>query len=108
MTLDVVWDEEAMERAVQQARDVTHRDPEAATLLIAQVINQQQRLKELGQQPIVAAYRPAKLYAQMCRFYKGWTPKVIDDMHYLTFFAMVREANELAREENKQMNDIKS
>lgn len=99
---DIVWDAEAQEAAMAQAQQVSKRDPEAGALLIAQLIATQKAQQEKGE-PITAApsdYNPARLYAFMARE-AGWEPRQIDNMHYLTFFAIVREVNERIQQENK-------
>lgn len=97
---DLSWDYEAKSAAMRGAQDISHRDPDGAALLVAQLISQEENDDPLYVPP-AQIYQPARLYAQMCHYYQGWTPKVIDDMHYRTFFAMVREANYLQEQENK-------
>jgi len=96
------WDEEAKESAIAQARQLAARDPEAASLLVAQVVAEQ----ELQQQntdyteSTLNKYSPITAYERACKEY-GWKPKDIDEMHYITFFAMLREANERHKQENE-------
>lgn len=95
------WDEEAQENAVVQARQIASRDPEAASLLVAQVVAEQELSKDRAYvDPFANTYKPALVYDRACKEY-GWRPKDIDEMHYLTFFAMLREANERHRQENE-------
>lgn len=94
------WDQDAQDAAVQQARSMSSRDPEAASLLIAHVVAAQELQEQRGS---VAAhvpinYDPRKLYDYMCKEY-GWTVRECDETHYMTFFALVHEANERHRKE---------
>lgn len=95
------WDEEAKEVALYQARQLSHRDPEAASLLVAQTVAEQEMSKdEAYANPFADQYNPALMYDRACREY-GWRPKDIDQMHYVTFFAMMREANERRKQEQE-------
>jgi hypothetical protein len=95
------WDQEARETAVYSARQLSARDPEAASLLIAQVVAEEELSKDREYaDPFASTYNPALVYDRACREY-GWRPRDIDEMHYLTFFAMLREANKRHKEENE-------
>lgn len=87
---------------MSKARQISSRDPEAASLLVAQVVAEQEMAKDSGysRDPFQGHYNPVLLYDRACREY-GWRPKDCDDMHYLTFFAMLREANERHQQENE-------
>ncbi len=101
------WDTEARERAVvaMQGKDLANRDPEAAALLAAQLVAEEEFDRQRGHEPVnVAGYKPARAYAVACKEY-GWTVKTCDEMHYLTFFAMLREAAEINREQSKAVNN---
>lgn len=99
---DVQWDKEAQEAAMAKAQTLAKRDPEAAALLVTQLIATQKAEQSKGD-PITHVpldYKPARLYAFMAREC-GWTPREIDNMHYLAFFAIVREVNERLRQEQQ-------
>lgn len=99
---DLLWDAEAKDAALLQAQQVSKRDPEAGALLIAQLIAVQKTEKEQGINDVTQmpnSYRPAKIYGFMARECH-WTPQQMDSMHYLTFFAIVREVNARIQEEN--------
>ena len=52
--------------------------------------------------PVVhGPYDPMRLYARMAKFYK-WTFESMEQMHFVTFFAFVREAAEINREEAEE------
>lgn len=80
------------------------RDPEAAALLMAQLIVTQevervrQQEQGAGLQAVSAAYSPIALYAYVTQK-TGWTHHEMALMHYLTFFAYVREFIETDRRE---------
>jgi hypothetical protein len=98
------WDEEAKEAAIAQARQLAVRDPEAASLLVAQVVSEQELQKDASYTDTsFNQYNPILVYERACKEY-GWTPRQIDEMHYLTFFAMLREANERHKQEQASYN----
>lgn len=100
------WDSDARDRALTAANKVASRDPEAASLLIAQTIAEEEYAKEPGYiEPEIFThkYDPAEIYDRACYEYK-WTPEVCDKMHYLRFFAMLDRANERRRKENESYN----
>ena len=101
-TVAVAWDSEAEAEATRQAQEASSRDPEAASLLVSQVLVSREIRKEQGyDEPFASEYDPARLYTQVAREFK-YTPTQIDEIHYLTFFAMVRNLVELQEEEERQ------
>lgn len=46
-------------------------------------------------------YDPMKLYARMAKYY-GWSHSEMEQMHFPTFFAYVREANEMMEDEKRE------
>jgi hypothetical protein len=98
------WDDEAQREAMRQARELQKRDPEAASHLIVTLQATQEEQEKKGN--IVDrrpdGYDPIKLYDIVCKEY-GWRPKDIDEMHYMTFFAMVRAMMDRHEEENAQL-----
>lgn len=105
---DIHWDEEARESAMRQAQQTAKRDPEAAALLVTQLIAVQETEKEQGIENVrpPVDYNPLKLYAFIARE-TGWKPREIDEMHYLTFFGIVREINARVHEENNAYKGLK-
>jgi hypothetical protein len=95
------WDEDAQRDAERSAREIAARDPEAASLLIQTLVVTQdaQEAKGVPVPRRPADYEPMKLYEFAAKEW-GYRPKDIDEMHYLTFFALVREANERRKKEN--------
>ncbi|GAC1589121.1 MAG: hypothetical protein NVS4B1_33490 [Ktedonobacteraceae bacterium] len=108
MVSPVEWDEEAQDNAIRQARTLTSRDPEAASLLVAHVIAEQEMQEQRGTlvSRVPVGYDPGALYDYMCHE-NGWRPQDINDMHYLTFFMMVRKANERNKREQDAVNNAK-
>ncbi len=99
------WDEEAQQNALYSARQAQSRDPEAAALIVTTLAVTQDIQEENGElvDRSPNGYNPIKIYDYACREY-GWRPRDIDEMHYLTFFAMVENANERHRRENDAFN----
>jgi 1,2-phenylacetyl-CoA epoxidase PaaB subunit len=92
------WDAEAQQEALIHAQEIANRDPEAASMLITQLLHIQQTQPD---EPAPSLYDPLALYEVMATE-KGWTPKEMDEMHYMTFFGIVRKRNERVREENRR------
>lgn len=96
------WDDDAQMQAQRTAREIAARDPEAASLLIQTLVVTQEAQEAQGipamRRP--EGYEPMKLY-EFAANHWGYRPKDIDDMHYLTFFALVREATERLKRENE-------
>ena len=82
-------------------------DPDGARQLLAQAQAAERKRGKVSRLSGREPYDPAKLYARMCKFYRGWTPRDIDQMHFLTFFAMVREAGIMNEEEQAEYNKAK-
>lgn len=93
----LAWDEEASYRALEQTRSVASRDPEASQYLASQLMAQ-------PHQPSGATYNPSELYAQMlvATGLKAWE---IDRMHFVHFFAQVREVVLLKERERAAYQD---
>ena len=98
------WDDETQRAALRQAQAVSHRDPEAAALLAAHVVASQELQEKRGElvSRTPTGYNPRQIYSYMCKEY-GWTPRDIDEMHYITFFAMLHETNERNLREQEAM-----
>lgn len=76
-------------------------------MLTAQVIAEQEFAKEEGYvNPFSEIYNPILVYDRACAEYH-WTIKDCDEMHYITFFAMLREASERHRQEQAAYNQVK-
>lgn len=103
------WDDEAQREAMKQARELQRRDPEAASHLLVTLAATQEEQEKSG--TIVdrtpEGYRPIVVYDLACREY-GWRPRDIDEMHYLTFFAMMREMADRKERENDAMQAASS
>lgn len=100
------WDIEARETAVRamQSKSLSSRDPEAAALLAAQLVAEEEFDRQHGNEPLVTNdYKPARAYAIVCKEF-GWTVKQCDETHYLAFFAMLRELNEINQEQQDHIN----
>lgn len=98
------WDEDAQREAMRQARELQKRDPEAASHLI---VTLQATQEDQEKQGIIVdrrpdGYDPIKIYDIVCKEY-GWRPIDIDEMHYMTFFAMVRAMMDRHEQENEQL-----
>lgn len=98
------WDAEAQAEALAQARAIQARDPEGAALLIATLVVTQDAQEQSGV-PVERGsdYEPIKIYDFLCKEY-GWRPKDIDEMHYITVFAMLNEASERHRKEQEEID----
>lgn len=97
------WDEEAIEEAEYRARAIEPFDQDAAIEMRAKAAAA--RAKLTGQ-PLVAAplkepYDPMRIYARMAKYY-GWTHEAMERMHFVTFFAYVREASVMNDEEKAE------
>jgi hypothetical protein len=94
------WDEDACYEAEQQARELEVHDLDAASDMRAMV---QAARRKLGLQSHQARepYDPSKLKARMAKYY-GWSYSEIDQMHFVEFFAAVREANVMIEEEKRE------
>lgn len=100
-TIECDWDEEAIENARRQARDLADSDPDASRQLMAQADAACQSLYGQASEP----YDPMQLYARILRFYNGGiTDSDLDRMDYRRFLGYVREAEELSEEERREMN----
>ncbi len=97
------WDDDDQREAQRQARELTKRDPEAASLLIQTLVVTQDAQEAKGvpvsRRPM--GYEPMKLY-EFAASEWGYRPKDIDEMHYMTFFALVHEASERKKKENEK------
>ncbi|GAC1471399.1 MAG: hypothetical protein PVSMB5_20010 [Ktedonobacteraceae bacterium] len=96
------WDIEACEEAEAQAREVEEDDPDAAADMRAMAQAARRKLgiiggAKAGRDP----YDPMKLYARMAKYY-GWSHESMEHMHFPTFFAYLREANEMIEEEKRE------
>ena len=70
---------------------------------MAQLLAAQKSADERGEYvEDVFRYDPAELYAFMCKEY-GWRPCDIDEMHFRTFFALVRKTKKRIERENIQI-----
>jgi len=96
------WDEEAIAVAIESAQSLMEFDPDGARQLLAQAQAAERKRGKVSRVGAKEPYDPARLYARMCRYYKGWTPRDIDAMHFVTFFAMVREASIASEEEQAE------
>lgn len=97
------WDEEAIEEAEYQARALESFDPDAASDLRAMAASARRKLT--GQVPGASTrepYDPMKIYARMAKYY-GWSFEQMQNMHFITFFAFVREASEMNEEEKREI-----
>jgi hypothetical protein len=105
MTEAMDWDDEAQAEALFQARQMQVRDPEGAAMLLATLVITQDLQEQQGE-PVERGgdYEPIKIYDFLCKEY-GWTPKDIDEMHYLTAFAMLNQANDRHRREQDDMDN---
>ena len=94
------WDEEACDEAERQARELEAYDLDAASDMRALASAARSRL--VGR-PIQAnePYDPMKIYARMAKYY-GWSHDQMERMHFVTFFAYVREASEMIEEERRE------
>lgn len=91
------WDEDAIQEAEYRARALAPFDPDAATRL--RNMAAAARAKLTGQ-PVGSRepYDPMKAYSRAAKFY-GWSHKEMEAMHFVTFFAYIREASEINDEE---------
>lgn len=96
------WDEEAIEEAEYRARAIAPFDEDAAADLRAMAAAARAKLSGAANLPVREPYDPTRIYARACKFYPGWTPQTIDQMHFPLFFAMIREASELNEEEKAE------
>jgi hypothetical protein len=101
------WDEEAIEEAEYRARAIEPFDPDAASDMRAMAATA--RAKLTGQ-PIASTmrepYDPMRIYARMSKYY-GWSHQDMEQMHFVTFFGYVREANEMSEEEKAEYERAK-
>jgi hypothetical protein len=93
----VEWDEEASHRAIMQAQQASVRDPEASQYLAGQVLAQPVH-------PAVNVYDPPRLYTQML-LVAGLKKWEIDQMHFVHFFAQVREVILAKERESRSFNE---
>lgn len=104
------WDSEARERAMEQARKLALRDPDAAEQLLAQLRVEEEAAKrrapEIGDAILRKVYRPSALFANMAAFYR-WSIPDMNEMDYVLFFVMAEEAEEIQRKREKAMNEGK-
>lgn len=101
------WDSEARDRAMEQARKLALRDPEAAELLLAQLQVEEEAAKrrapEVSDAILRKVYRPSALFANMAAFYR-WSIPDMNEMDYVLFFVMAEEAEEIQKKRDKAMN----
>jgi len=102
------WDSEARERAMEHARKVALRDPEAAEVLLAQLRVEEEAAKkrapEISDAILRKVYRPTALFANMAAFYRwGW--QEMNEMDYVAFFVMAEEAEEIQKKRDAAMNN---
>jgi len=86
------WDEEAQVQAIEQARELAERDPDASQLLAAHAMAQPTHAT-----PNV--YDPAQTEAALL-LVAGLKPWEGDAMHFVRYFALVREVT-LAKERER-------
>jgi hypothetical protein len=105
------WDSEARERAMEQARKLAMRDPDAAEQLLAQLRVEEEAAKkrapEISDAILRKVYRPSALFANMAAFYR-WSWESMNNMDYVAFFVMAEEAEEIQRKRDKAMNNGKT
>jgi hypothetical protein len=101
------WDSEARDRALEQARKLALRDPDAAEQLLAQIRVEEEAAKkrtpEIGDAILRKVYRPSTLFANMAAFYR-WSWESMNNMDYVAFFVMAEEAEEIQKKREKAMN----
>jgi hypothetical protein len=101
------WDSEARERAMEQAKKLAMRDPDAAELLLAQLRKEEQAAKErppeISDAILRKVYRPTTLLANMAMAYR-WSWESMQNMDYVAFFVMAEEAEEIQKKRNKAIN----
>lgn len=108
-------DEEAREAAWQQARALSRRDPEAAAALMAQLEAEAQGARA-GDAPLpdvdeapVRRYDALRFRARLLKYYRGaLTWSELGRLHYLTAFALAREAAIMSEEEQAEIDRIKA
>jgi hypothetical protein len=96
------WDEEAIEEAEYRARALEPFDRDAASDLRAMAAAARATLHGTEVVAVREPYDPTRIYARACKFYPGWTPATIDQMHFPLFFAMIREASAINEEEKAE------
>lgn len=90
------WDDEARENARVQASHV--RDREAQAVLQAYVSASHPEVQEADTSG--AHFNATRLYLRLGKYCKGFLSYTeMRQMHYVTFFAFLREANTLVQEE---------
>jgi hypothetical protein len=105
------WDIEAQENAYAEIQRLQQRDPEAASLLMAQLLVTQeaQRKERMEHGDTLHAlsdpdvYRPSTLYAYVA-LKTGWGHMEMVTMHYFTFFTYVREFLERDKREHNSLH----
>lgn len=99
------WDEDACYEAERQARELETYDPDAAADMRAMIAAARHKLTGYGS-PAREPYDPMRLYARMAKYY-GWSHSEMEQMHFATFFAYAREANEMIEEEKREYDRSK-
>lgn len=96
------WDIDACEEAEAQARELEEYDPDAAADMRAMAAAARRKL-DRGEDHRAGreSYDPMKIYARMAKYY-GWSHESMEQMHFPTFFAYVREASAMIEEEKRE------
>ena len=90
----ISMDAEARDEAVRAAHELARRDPEAGQLAMAQLQAVQ------GDMPVIAAYRPMRMYAWAALNFH-WTDEAIERVDFRRFRGYLREAQALLREQQE-------
>jgi hypothetical protein len=95
------WDEEVIERALERSHTIAEWDEEAAADLRRMAHCARAKLQGTAGGVLVREpYDPMRIYARMARIYR-WSFEAMEQMHFITFFAFVREASEMHREDEE-------
>lgn len=91
------WDEDAIAEAEYRAKALAAFDPDAAARLRGMAAAAKAKLTG---RPVGARepYDPMRVYSRAAKFY-GWSHREMEWMHFVTFFAYLREASEINDEE---------
>lgn len=105
------WDSEARDRAMEKARKLALRDPDAAEQLLAQLQVEEEAAKkrapEISDVILRKVYRPSELFANMAAFYRwGWQD--MNEMDYVSFFVMAEEAEKIQKKREAANNNKNS
>ena len=90
------WDTEARENAKEQAQSI-RRDRDAQLMLEAHIV------ASSPQESDVQSFNSMRLYARVGRFYKFLSDADMRSMHYMRFYAYLREMNVMIEERNNAM-----